>query len=54
MLKSLIYIILGVNRFLVKIFIEIFKFNNKSIEEYLFRTFKSPLDDRIIVKINNK
>lgn len=54
MLKSLIYIILGLNRFLVKIFIEIFKFNSKSIEEYLFRTFKSPSDDRIIVKINNK
>ena len=54
MLKSLIYIILGLNRFLVKIFVEIFKFNNKSIEEYLFRTFKNPSDDRIIIKINNK
>ena len=53
-LKSLIYIILGVNRFIVKIFIEILKFNSKSIEEYLFRNFKNPSDNRIIIKINNK
>ena len=52
--KSLVYIILGLNKFIIKIFIEIFKFDSKSIEEYLFRTFKNPSDDRIIVKINNK
>jgi len=54
MLKSFIYIILGLNRFIVKIFIEILKFNSKNIEEYLFRNFKNPSDDRIIVKIDNK
>jgi hypothetical protein len=53
-LKSLVYIILGINRFIVKIFIEILKFNSKSIEEYLFRNFKNPSDNRIIIKINNK
>jgi hypothetical protein len=45
---------LGLNRFIVKIFIEILKFNSKNIEEYLFRNFKNPSDDRIIVKIDNK
>jgi hypothetical protein len=54
MIKSLIYIILGLNRFIIKIFIEILKFNSKNIEEYLFRNFKNPSDDRIIIKINNK
>lgn len=53
MLKSLIYLFLGFNRFIIKIFIELFKFNNKNIEEYLFRNFNNPWDDRIIIKINN-
>lgn len=53
MFKSLIYLFLGFNRFIIKIFIEVFKFNNKSIEEHLFRNFNNPWDDRIIIKINN-
>lgn len=53
MFKSLIYLFLGFNRFLIKMFIEILKFDGRSVEEYLFKNFNNPLDDRIIIKINN-
>lgn len=53
MFKSLVYLFLGFNRFLIKIFIEIFKFDGRNIEEYLFKNFNNPWDDRIIIKINN-
>jgi hypothetical protein len=51
-IKYFFYFYFEISRIFVKILTEIVKYDNKkSIENYLFKKFSNPIDDRVIIKI---
>ena len=52
---KIFFLYLGISRLMLKIILHILKINKtKNLENYLFSIFLKPIDNRIIVKINNK
>lgn len=54
-IKKLFFLYFGISYFMFKLILQIFKINKeKSIEKYLYNYTYNPLENRMIVRINNK
>ena len=52
LLIRIVYVYFGVSKLLLKLILEIIKYDQKCMDHYLFRICQNPLDDRIIMRIN--
>lgn len=52
--KSLILILFGISKFMIQLWYNIFNYKEESIELYLTKKFLNPIDDRLIIRINNE
>lgn len=53
-LKSIFFWYVGISRLMLLLALKIIKYDEKGLENYLVKLFIKPMDDRLILKINNK
>lgn len=53
-IKSIFFWYIGISRLSLLLILKIVKYKEESITDYLLKIFGNPIDDRLIIKINNK